>query len=250
MQARRARRLLEADARDRADADVQGGPKIRDRYRGGCTLLFDLNTSRLNYLVRKRLLSQSSIENQAKVQLAAMARAAEQGQVFYPPGDPAGRGKAFAIMHRYGRQRSHRLSNRLAAPGQDRPGRGAAGSQSAGPAADESFHKSASDGNGARASVRYGSGARQLHSGQGEANKWRRLSRASDRLRVVLGTEGAVDAMTRVVENLVIDTDQKVDVIAITHEHWDHLSGFIQAKELLQEAHGGLSLGRMDRGSK
>jgi subtilisin family serine protease len=76
----------------------------QDRYRGGCTLLFDLNTSRLNYLVRKRLLSQWSIENQAKVQLAAMARAAEQGQVFYPPGDPAGRGKAFAIMHRYGRQ--------------------------------------------------------------------------------------------------------------------------------------------------
>jgi subtilisin family serine protease len=76
----------------------------QDRYRGGCTLLFDLNTSRLNYLVRKRLLSQWSIENQVKVQLAAMARAAERGQVFYPPGDPAGRGKAFAIMHRYGRQ--------------------------------------------------------------------------------------------------------------------------------------------------
>jgi len=76
----------------------------QDRYRGGCTLLFDLNTRRLNYLVRKRLLSQWSIENQVKVQLAAMARAAERGQVFYPPGDPAGRGKAFAIMHRCGRQ--------------------------------------------------------------------------------------------------------------------------------------------------
>jgi subtilisin family serine protease len=76
----------------------------QDRYRGGCTLLFDLNTNRLNYLVRKRLLSQWSIENQEKVQLAAMARAAERGQVFYPPGDPAGRGKAFAMMHRCGRQ--------------------------------------------------------------------------------------------------------------------------------------------------
>jgi hypothetical protein len=48
---------------------------------------------------------------------------------------------------------------------------------------------------------------------------------------VVLGTENAVDAMSRVVENLVHDTYQKVDVIAITHEHWDHLSGFIQAKD-------------------
>jgi hypothetical protein len=76
----------------------------QDRYRGGCTLLFDLNTSRLNYLVRKRLLSQWSIENQMKVQLAAMTHAADRGQVSYPPGDPAGRGKAFAIMHRYGRQ--------------------------------------------------------------------------------------------------------------------------------------------------
>jgi hypothetical protein len=76
----------------------------QERYRGGCTLLFDLNTNRLNYLVRKKLLSQWSIENQAKVQLAAMTRAAEQGQIYYPPGDPAGRGKAFAIMHRCGRQ--------------------------------------------------------------------------------------------------------------------------------------------------
>jgi len=79
------------------------GPN-KDRYRGGCTLLFDLNDNSLKYLVRKRLLSQYSIENQTKVQLTAMASAAEQGQVYYPPDDPVGRGKAFAIMHRYGRQ--------------------------------------------------------------------------------------------------------------------------------------------------
>jgi hypothetical protein len=48
---------------------------------------------------------------------------------------------------------------------------------------------------------------------------------------VVLGTENAGDTMTGVVENLVEDADQAVDVIAITHEHWDHLSGFIQAKD-------------------
>jgi subtilisin family serine protease len=76
----------------------------KDRYRGGCTLLFDLNDNRLKYLVRKRLFSSWSVRNQAKVQLTAMTSAAEQGQVYYPPGDPVGRGKAFAIMHRYGRR--------------------------------------------------------------------------------------------------------------------------------------------------
>jgi hypothetical protein len=73
-------------------------------YRGGCTLLFDLNTARLNYVVRKRLLSPWSFNNQGKVQLAAMAAAADDGQVYYPLGDPLGRGKTFAMMHRFGRQ--------------------------------------------------------------------------------------------------------------------------------------------------
>jgi hypothetical protein len=78
----------------------------QDRHRGGCTLLFDLNDPcvRLMYLVRKRLFSPWSVQNQAKVQLAAMTSAAVQGQVYYPPGDPVGSGKAFAIMHHYGRQ--------------------------------------------------------------------------------------------------------------------------------------------------
>jgi hypothetical protein len=48
---------------------------------------------------------------------------------------------------------------------------------------------------------------------------------------VVLGTPNAGEIMTRVVNNLVKDVDQKVDAIAITHEHWDHLSGFTQAKD-------------------
>ncbi len=78
----------------------------QDNYRGGCTLLFDLNDPRvpLMYLVRKRLLSPWSMKNQAGVQLTAMTSAAVQGQVYYPPDDPLARGKAFAIMHRYGRQ--------------------------------------------------------------------------------------------------------------------------------------------------
>ena len=48
---------------------------------------------------------------------------------------------------------------------------------------------------------------------------------------VVLGTPDAVKTMTRVMENLVSDTQDKVDVLAITHEHWDHLSGFTQAPD-------------------
>jgi hypothetical protein len=37
----------------------------QDRYRGGCTLLFDLNNNRLKYLVRKKMFSQTSMQNQA-----------------------------------------------------------------------------------------------------------------------------------------------------------------------------------------
>lgn len=48
---------------------------------------------------------------------------------------------------------------------------------------------------------------------------------------VVLGTEGAIQKMTEVVENVVHDTDGKIDVLAITHEHWDHLSGINQAAD-------------------
>jgi hypothetical protein len=53
---------------------------------------------------------------------------------------------------------------------------------------------------------------------------------------VVLGTTDATSIMTRVVENVVADTKEKnddakgkIDVLAITHEHWDHLSAFNQA---------------------
>jgi hypothetical protein len=48
---------------------------------------------------------------------------------------------------------------------------------------------------------------------------------------VVLGTPDAGKTMTQVMDNLVSDTHEKVDVLAITHEHWDHLSGFVQAPD-------------------
>jgi hypothetical protein len=48
---------------------------------------------------------------------------------------------------------------------------------------------------------------------------------------VVLGTPEPAKAMTKVVESVVASTDGSVDVLAITHEHWDYLSGFIQAAD-------------------
>jgi beta-lactamase superfamily II metal-dependent hydrolase len=47
---------------------------------------------------------------------------------------------------------------------------------------------------------------------------------------VVLGTKNPEPIMTRIVKNIVADTGG-IDILAITHEHWDHLSGFIQAKD-------------------
>ena len=82
---------------------VRAGPD-HTNYRGGCTLLFDLDKARLDYVVRKRVLSPWSFKNQAGVQLAAMKAAADEGQIFYPPDDPLGRSKTFAMMHRHGRQ--------------------------------------------------------------------------------------------------------------------------------------------------
>jgi hypothetical protein len=43
---------------------------------------------------------------------------------------------------------------------------------------------------------------------------------------VVLGTSEPGTVMTKVAEDLKRTTGGKVDVLVITHEHWDHLSGF------------------------
>jgi hypothetical protein len=46
---------------------------------------------------------------------------------------------------------------------------------------------------------------------------------------VILGTSDPGTIMTKVVEDIVATTGGKVDLLLATHEHWDHLSGFIQA---------------------
>lgn len=48
---------------------------------------------------------------------------------------------------------------------------------------------------------------------------------------VILGTPGAADQMTAVVNDIIATTHGHVDLLVATHEHWDHLSGFVQAKD-------------------
>lgn len=49
---------------------------------------------------------------------------------------------------------------------------------------------------------------------------------------VILGTQNAGQVMTEVVEHIIKTTGGHVDLVAATHEHWDHISGFGQAREL------------------
>jgi glyoxylase-like metal-dependent hydrolase (beta-lactamase superfamily II) len=48
---------------------------------------------------------------------------------------------------------------------------------------------------------------------------------------VILGTQNAVEKITRVAKDFVKETGGHIDILLATHQHWDHLSGFIQASE-------------------
>jgi hypothetical protein len=48
---------------------------------------------------------------------------------------------------------------------------------------------------------------------------------------VILGTPDPETKMTSVVENIAEVTQGEIDLLIATHEHWDHLSGFVQAKD-------------------
>jgi hypothetical protein len=47
---------------------------------------------------------------------------------------------------------------------------------------------------------------------------------------VVLGTADPSTIMTQVMDDIVAVTGGEIDLLIATHEHWDHLSGFVQAK--------------------
>jgi hypothetical protein len=47
---------------------------------------------------------------------------------------------------------------------------------------------------------------------------------------VILGTPDAAARMEAVVDNIVYTTQGEIDLLVVTHEHWDHVSGFVQAE--------------------
>jgi hypothetical protein len=49
---------------------------------------------------------------------------------------------------------------------------------------------------------------------------------------VILGTPDAATKMQNVVNDIIETTGGHIDLLLSTHEHWDHLSGFVQAKDL------------------
>ena len=47
---------------------------------------------------------------------------------------------------------------------------------------------------------------------------------------VILGTPNAATTMTKVAQDILDTTGGTIDLLVGTHEHWDHLSGFLQAR--------------------
>jgi hypothetical protein len=51
---------------------------------------------------------------------------------------------------------------------------------------------------------------------------------------VVLGTSDPVPLMERVMKDIYDTTCGEIDILVATHEHWDHVSGFYQAREVFK----------------
>ena len=56
---------------------------------------------------------------------------------------------------------------------------------------------------------------------------------------VILGTPNAKVLMTQVMDDILQETEGKVDLLVATHEHWDHVSGFGQAAESFEKLEAG-----------
>jgi hypothetical protein len=52
---------------------------------------------------------------------------------------------------------------------------------------------------------------------------------------VLTGTADAQDRMRKVAQNIFDTTKGKLDALVVTHEHWDHISGFLQAEEIFNK---------------
>jgi len=49
---------------------------------------------------------------------------------------------------------------------------------------------------------------------------------------VIKGTQSPKIRMMEVAEDIERETGGKIDILVVTHEHWDHVSGFMQAREV------------------
>src|ERR671923_2545383 len=52
---------------------------------------------------------------------------------------------------------------------------------------------------------------------------------------VLKGTRDAEAQMKKVAENVRDETGRHLDILVATHEHWDHVSGFLQAQSVWDE---------------
>ena len=52
---------------------------------------------------------------------------------------------------------------------------------------------------------------------------------------ILQGTPRGDEIMTRVVENAYQDFETGLDLVVVTHEHWDHISGFLYAADIFEE---------------
>ena len=52
---------------------------------------------------------------------------------------------------------------------------------------------------------------------------------------VILGTPNAAAQMKSVVKDIIATTNGHIDLLLATHEHWDHLSGFVQTKDVFAD---------------
>jgi len=68
----------------------------------------------------------------------------------------------------------------------------------------------------------------------------RRRGMADFKLLIDCGvvTGSGSEALRDAVEDVIKETDGALDAIAVTHEHWDHVSGFVQAEESFAKLKG------------
>ena len=52
---------------------------------------------------------------------------------------------------------------------------------------------------------------------------------------VLLGTEDAQKEMGKVAQDIKDTANNEIDILVVTHEHWDHISGFSQAKDIVDK---------------